>query len=119
MKYALLIYVNEKSMADMSPGEATAFSAAFDRYTQMLIDEGVMRGGEALTPTAAAVTLRHTAGTGDTPDGRMLRTAGPYAESAEHIGGFYVIDAPDLDAAIAYARQMPVETVEVRPVDDM
>ncbi|MBO3748572.1 transcription initiation protein [Streptosporangiaceae bacterium NEAU-GS5] len=115
MKYALLIYVNEKSMADMGPQEATAFSAAFDRYTHMLAEAGVLRGGEALTPTAAAVTLRHT---GD-GDGQVLRTAGPYAEAAEHIGGYYVIEAPDLDAAIAYARQMPVETVEIRPVDDM
>jgi hypothetical protein len=113
MKYALLIYVNEKTLADMSAAEGAEFSASFDRYSQMLVERGAMRGGDALQPTATAVTLRHQ------DDGQVLRTAGPYAEAAEHIGGYYVIEAPDLDAAIALARQMPVETVEVRPVDDM
>ena len=83
-------------------------------YTQGLQDAGIMRGGDALHPTDSATTVR-------VRDGDTQITDGPFAETKETLGGYYVIDVPDLDTALKHAAKMPNITfgsVEVRPVVD-
>lgn len=106
MKYALLIYDRESELTegeDMTP---------WMEYTQALIDAGVMRGGEALEPTATATTVRRE---GD----RVVTTDGPFAETREQLGGFYLIECENLDEAIRWAGRIPSAgrgPVEVRPI---
>jgi hypothetical protein len=109
-QYTLLIYM--PTDARPSPEEIAAERPRWAEYTQSLIDAGVMRGGEALegADTATAVRVR---------DGETLITDGPFAETKESLGGFYLIDVPDLDAALGWAAKMPniaYGSVEVRPV---
>jgi hypothetical protein len=90
-------------------------SAELDGYaafTKHLVDRGVMKGGEALEPTSTATTVR-------VQDGRTITTDGPFAETKETLGGFYLVEAADLDEAIAYAAMIPGAKngcIEVRPV---
>lgn len=113
MQYALLIYSEEPSQE--IPEEATA--AEFEEYnvfTQHLRDRGAMLGGDALQSTATATTVRVV-------DGRTITTDGPFAETKESLGGFYLVEAADLDEAIAYAAMIPGAKhgcIEVRPVWD-
>lgn len=113
MQYALLIYSEEPSQE--IPEEATA--AEFEEYnvfTQHLRDRGAMLGGDALQSTATATTVRVV-------DGRTITTDGPFAETKESLGGFYLVEAADLDEAIAYAAMIPGAkhgSIEVRPVWD-
>jgi hypothetical protein len=105
MQYMLLIYVP-------SDGSQRADSSAWTEYTQALQDSGVMVAGDGLQPGDAASTVR-------VRDGETLVTDGPFAETKELLGGYYLIDVPDLDAALAWAAKMPNITfgsVEVRPV---
>jgi hypothetical protein len=106
MKYALLIYDDESSQ-----GEGEDFTPWID-YTQALIDAGAMRGGEALEPTATATTVRLDAG-------KVVTTDGPFAETKEQLGGFYLVECADLDEAVAWAARIPSAgrgPVEIRPV---
>jgi hypothetical protein len=105
MKYALLIYGNEKAWDARSEEEAQANHERHARFAAMLRERGAMAGGEQLAGSATATTVRQGA-----------VTDGPYAETAEQIGGFYLIDAADLDEAIAYAKQVPEPIIEIRPV---
>jgi hypothetical protein len=112
VQYALLIYGDPTaSPAENSPEAQTEF-AAWMTYTQALTEAGVIRGGEALNPISTATTVRERGG-------ETLTTDGPFAETKEILGGFYVIDVPDLDTALGWAARMPNikhGTVEVRPV---
>jgi hypothetical protein len=115
MKYAILIYGNEAQWDALSESETTAVYDAYMRYTQELVDAGCLRGGEELKPVRTATTLRHK-------DGRLLTTDGPFAETKEQLGGFYLIDVPDLDQALHWAGRCPgvgMGSVEVRPVNLM
>jgi len=111
MRYLLLIYTAETP--DQPPEEAmNAELAEYDRFTQDLKARGVFHAGEALHPTSAATTVR-------IEDDRTIATDGPFAETKEALGGFYMIDAADLDEAIVLAARIPAARhgcVEVRPI---
>ena len=115
MRYALLIVDPESAnpSADGPPMEVQAqVTAEYNAYTQMLRDRGAFLGGEALQPNPTATTVRVT-------DGRTLTTDGPFIEAKEALGGFYLIEARDLDEAIALAAECPGAkhgAIEIRPV---
>jgi hypothetical protein len=109
-QYILLIYAPTEG--GPSPAELEAEMPRWFAYTQELQDAGVMRAGEALHGTDAATTVR-------VRDGKRLSSDGPFAETKEVLGGYYVIDVADLDAALAWAEKIPsvgYGSVEVRPV---
>jgi hypothetical protein len=115
-QYILLIYAPTEG--GPSPEELEAEMGRWWEYTQALQDAGVMRAGEALQGSETATTVR-------VRDGQRLTSDGPFAETKELLGGYYVIDVPDLDAALEWAEKIPsvgYGSVEVRPVmvfDDM
>src|SRR5215510_3285377 len=116
MRYALLIYTDsdewQKVYADRPEGSQ---SQDYAKYTQDLIDSGAMKGGEALQPTSTATAVRLRSG-------QRLVTDGPFAETKEALGGFYVIEARDLDEAIELAAKCPgarTGSIEVRPIMEM
>jgi hypothetical protein len=106
MQYALLIYGDEKAWESRDGAETMA---AHEKFAKLLVELNAMRGGKQLAPSRDAVTIRHT---GDD----VSVTDGPFAEAAEVLGGFYLIDAADLDAAIALGRELPEGVVEIRPL---
>jgi hypothetical protein len=109
-QYILLIYAPTEG--GPSPEELEAEMPRWFAYTQELQDAGVMRAGEALHGADSATTVR-------VRDGKRLTSDGPFAETKEVLGGYYVIDVPDLDAALAWAEKIPsvgYGSVEVRPV---
>jgi hypothetical protein len=111
MQYALLIYTPEPS-GDVPEDVMAAELDGYAAFTKHIVDRGVMKGGEALEPTATATTVR-------VQDGRTVTTDGPFAETKETLGGFYLVEAADLDEAIAYAAMIPGAKsgcIEVRPV---
>ena len=113
MQYALLIYTSEPTTPP-SPQEIGEMMDSYNAYTQSIRDDGSYVAGEALQPTPTATTVR-------VQDGRVVTTDGPFAETKEALGGFYIIEAPDLDAAIASAARIPgarVGSIEVRPIVD-
>jgi len=113
MQYMLLIYNDEAATADWSEAERGADMAAWFSYTGELGQSGKLRSGEALHPVATATTVR---GASDGP----IVADGPFAETKEQLGGYFVIEATDLDDAIAWAGKMPHiprgGKVEIRPV---
>jgi hypothetical protein len=109
-QYILLIY--SPTEGGPSPEELEAEMPRWFSYTQELQEAGVMRAGEALHAADAATTVR-------VRDGQRLTSDGPFAETKEVLGGYYVIDVPDLDAALQWAEKIPsvgYGSVEVRPV---
>jgi len=112
MKYLLLIYGNEAGMQQASKAETDQMHAAYGAYTEAMMKAGVIAGGERLRPTSSATTVR-------VANGKTNVLNGPYAETKEQLGGFYMIDVPDLDAALSWAARCPGAsrgTIEVRPV---
>jgi hypothetical protein len=110
VKYALLIYTSETEDSRASSEEQQAVIAAYNAFGQQFKDNIV--GGEALLPTTSATTVR-------VRDGKSLTTDGPFAETKEQLGGFYLIEAGNLDEAINIASHIPGATrgeIEVRPV---
>jgi hypothetical protein len=113
MRYALLIYTpesNEPATEETAGAEADAYNA----FTSHVRERGAFLAGDALLPTTAATTVR-------VRDGQTLATDGPFAETKEALGGFYLLEAADLDAAIAYAAMIPGAghgSVEIRPIYD-
>lgn len=113
MEYALLIYGDEKVWTARDGEEAREHTARHARFAAALQQRGALRGGEKLAlPGESSTTLRRS---GDD----VSVTDGPFAETAEVFGGFYLIEADDLDAAIAIARELPEEVVEIRPIMSM
>lgn len=112
MQFLALIYDNESEWTTKSEEwKAKDFQAWMD-YTKMLQEAGVMAGGEALLPTNTATSIRNR---GE----KIITTDGPFAETKEQLGGFYLLECKDLEEAIHYASQMPAAktgTIEVRPV---
>lgn len=111
MRYLLLIYSPE-SDAVVPDDVAAASHAAYGAFTADVRARGLFRAGEALTPTSTATTVRVV-------DGQTVTTDGPFAETKEALGGFYLIEARDLDEAIETAAKIPVGEagcVEVRPI---
>ncbi|MDP9240972.1 MAG: YciI family protein [Actinomycetota bacterium] len=116
MQYAFLIYGDET--APFSPEQEQQMWEAHGAYNQMLIDHGVIRGGAPLHPSSTSTLVRRPAGEGD----ERLVTDGPFTETKEQLGGFYLVECADLDKALEYARQLPLgpgSAVEVRPVVPM
>ena len=112
MRYLCLIYNDEKAHSNMSEQEMGAMMEAYGKYTEDLERAGAMLGGEALQPTETATTVQ-------VRDGKTLTTDGPFAETKEQLGGFYMIEAKDLDESIAWAAKIPSAadgSVEVRPI---
>ena len=112
MQYMIMNYTPPSDYADVDAIIAAAEGDVWGAYTKALIDAGVFVSGNALYPTYAATTLRVRS------DGRDIQD-GPYAASKEQLGGYYIIDVPDLDTALNWAALNPAATsgaVEVRPV---
>jgi hypothetical protein len=112
MQYMLLLYSDPAGWAAMTPDQQEAAMGKYVAYTKMLVDAGVMRGGEQLARPDAATTV-------SVQNGARRIQDGPFIESKESLGGFYLIEAPDLDAAIGWAEKCPSAHhghVEVRPI---
>ena len=112
MHYALLIYASEQEWANQTEEQSQAVNQEYMAFTKDIIDRGLMKGGEALQGTATATTVR-------VRDGETLTTDGPFAETKEQLGGFYLVDCKDLDEAIELAARIPDVrrgSIEVRPV---
>jgi hypothetical protein len=112
MKYLLMIYGDEAKMPMPADGEATRMSPAYVAYAEAMQKAGVLLGGERLRPTATATTVR-------VANGRTQVLNGPYADTKEQLGGYFMIEADDLDAALAWAARCPAASsgaVEVRPI---
>ncbi|MDP4503562.1 YciI family protein [Nonomuraea turcica] len=105
MRYVLLMYGDENDW----PGPAEQQYAAHGAFIELLKSRGAYLHGEELSGPGRAVSLRKKAG-------EVLRTDGPFVETTEQVGGFYLIEARDLDEAIELAKQCPERIVEVRPV---
>ena len=112
MQYLLMIYGDEAGMAAAPKDALTKMNAAYGAYTETMQKAGVLRGGERLRPTNTATTVR-------VAEGKTNVLDGPYAETREQLGGYYMIDVPDIDQAIAWAARCPgasTGTMEVRPI---
>lgn len=112
MQVMLLLYSDEKGWAGMSEAEQREGFAAYFAYSDALRAAGAMVAGAPLQPTATAHTVRMEAGAPQVLDG-------PYAETKEQLGGYYIIDVPDMQAALHWAARCPGAahgTVEVRPL---
>jgi hypothetical protein len=112
MKFMLLIHGDEQAMMANTKVGATGMSPEYAAYNDALIKAGAMLGGERLQPTNTAASVRIRNGKTEVLDG-------PYAETKEQFGGYYLIEAADIDAATDWARQCPASlfgTIEVRPV---
>lgn len=115
MEYLLLLYANENGWNSLTPAQQQQGAAAYKAYTEALQKSGALKGSNRLQPTSTATTVRNDNGKAQVLDG-------PYADSKEQLGGYYLIEASDLDAAIAWANRCPGAshgTVEVRPVWNM
>jgi hypothetical protein len=112
MQYLLLLHASENGWESMTPEQQQQGYAAYMAYTEALKKAGAYVGSNRLRPVSTATTVKVTNGKQEVLDG-------PYADSKEQLGGYYLIDAPDLDAAIAWAARCPGAshgTIEVRPV---
>ncbi len=114
MKYLLALISEEGGMEDASPEDMKAVMDRWDAYSREAVNNGAFLAGEGLQPSATASTVRIEEGTGATV------TDGPFAESKEQLGGFYLLECKDLDEALEYAKKIPFQngSVEVRPVMD-
>ncbi len=112
MQYLILVYGYEKIFESMSEGEIKQLTARFSEYTAALATAGVLRGGSELAPVSSATTVRSRGG-------KLVCTDGPFAETKEQLGGYYLIDCANLDDAIAWAGKCPAAdtgSIEIRPL---
>jgi hypothetical protein len=112
MQYILMLYVNEAGWPKLTPAEQAQGMAAYVAYTEALQKAGVFKSTNRLQPSSAATTVRAANGKPEVLDG-------PYTDSKEQLGGYYLIEAPDLDAAISWAARCPGAShgvIEVRPI---
>jgi hypothetical protein len=112
MQYLLMIYRNEAELGKMGAAERKQMTADYGAFTQSIIQSGHFKAGDGLQPTTTATTVR-------VREGKMLTTDGPFAETREQLGGYYLVEAKDLDAALAVAARIPgakTGSIEVRPV---
>ncbi len=112
MKYMLMVYTDENAFQTFSKADQEKGLAAYSAYTQAMQKAGVLVGANRLQPTSAATTVRIA-------DGKTKVLNGPYAETKEQLGGYFMIDVPDIDAALSWAARCPGAshgTVEVRPL---
>jgi hypothetical protein len=112
MQYMLLIYENEAEAKGRSPEQAERFHAEYREFTQSIVKSGHFKAGDPLKAVATATTVR-------VRDNKQLVTDGPFAETREQLGGYYLVEAKDLDEAIAIAAKVPTVrhgSIEVRPI---
>jgi len=112
MEYLLLIYDNESDFAKMSEADQSAIMKDYGSFTQSIRQSGHHKAGQQLQPVATATTVR-------VRNGKRVVTDGPFAETREQLGGFYWIQAKDLDEALAIAERVPsarIGSIEVRPL---
>jgi hypothetical protein len=112
MQYLLLIYDDETKWASMSEAESGKFFGEYMQFTADVKASGKYVAGDALQPTSTATTVR-------VRDGKTVTTDGPFAETREQLGGYYLVNAENLDDAIAIAAKIPsakIGSIEVRPI---
>jgi hypothetical protein len=112
MQYLLLIYSNEKYWEEVTDAERGKVMGEYHAFTESIVKSGNYRAGEALEATSKATTVRLR-------DGKAMITDGPFAETREQLGGFYLVEAKDLDEATAMAARIPsarIGSIEVRPI---
>ena len=114
MQYILMDYVNESGWPQLTKAEQEHWLGAYKAYMEAMTKAGALKSSHGLKPSSAATTVRVV-------DGKPQVLDGPYADSKEQLGGFHIIEAPDLDAAISWAARSPTAlhgVVEVRPLWD-
>jgi hypothetical protein len=112
MKYVLLIYSDEHGQEAATEEQRQAMYGEYDKYADWLVERGWMRGGDELDSTKTATTVRLR-------DGEVLSTDGPFAETKEQLGGYFLIECDDLDQAIEAAGKLPgarMGSIEIRPI---
>jgi hypothetical protein len=112
MQYLLMLYSDETMWSKLSGAQQEQGAAAYAAYGEALAKAGALKGSNRLQPTTAATTVR-------VENGKSQVLDGPYADSKEQVGGYYLIDVPDLDAALSWAARCPGAghgVVEVRPI---
>jgi len=114
MKYLLALFGDESRWAERTPEQMQEAMTHWDAYTNEAIEAGVHVGGEGLQPSATATTVRIE------ESGDAIVSDGPFAETKEQLGGYYLLDCKDLDDALGWAKKIPMPggAVEVRPVMD-
>jgi hypothetical protein len=114
MQYLLMIYSNEAQYAKLDPEVGKKMTSEFEAFTKDIVQSGNFKAGDRLQPTSTATTVR-------VKDGKVMTTDGPFAETREQLGGYYLIEAKDLDAALGIAARIPSArhgygSIEVRPI---
>jgi hypothetical protein len=112
MQYLLLIYRSDAEYGKMDPSTRKKLTAEYGTFTQSIIQSGHFKAGDGLQPVSTATTVR-------VRDGKTLTTDGPFAETREQLGGYYLVEAKDLNAALEIAARIPgakVGSIEVRPI---
>lgn len=112
MQYLLMIYRNEAELSKLGAADRKQMMADYGAFTQSIVQSGHFKAGDGLQPTTTATTVR-------VREGKTLTTDGPFAETREQLGGYYLIDAKDLDTALGIASRIPgakTGSIEVRPV---
>lgn len=112
MQYLLMIYRNEQEFMAMGQAEMTAMMQEYTEFTKSIIQGGQFKAGDRLKPVATASTVR-------VRNGKTLITDGPFAETREQLGGYYLVEAKNLDEALAIAARIPGArqgSIEVRPI---
>jgi hypothetical protein len=112
MQYLLLIYDEETKLQGMNEADRGQFMGAYIDFTRSIKESGHHRAGAPLQPVSTATAVR-------VRDGKTLTTDGPFAETREQLGGYYLVEAKDLDEAISIAARIPsarIGTIEVRPI---
>lgn len=115
MKYMLLLFSDEKGESRLNEADMNTMMASYKAYAEALGKAGAMVGGERLRPSSDATQVRIS-------DGKTEVLNGPYAETREQLGGYFIIEAANLDAALAWAARCPGAshgTIEVRPIWEM
>jgi hypothetical protein len=112
MQYLLMIYRSEAELFKMTDADRQKMSADYGTYTQSIIQSGHFKAGDGLQPSTTATTVR-------VREGKTLTTDGPFAETREQLGGYYLVEAKDLDEAIGLAARIPGAkdgSIDVRPI---
>ena len=114
MQYLLMIFGDEAAVHGSTPEQGKAMGEAYARFTQAIVKSGHLKGGDQLKPSNTATTIRRG-------EGKSLMTDGPFAETREQLAGYYIVEAKDLDEAVAIAERIPFTAgaVEVRPINTM
>jgi len=112
MQYLLLIYANEREEEARDPAASAAILQEYQEFTKSIVQAGQMKAADRLRPTSSASTVR-------VRNGKVVTTDGPFAETREQLGGYYLVEAKHLDEALAIAARIPSAkhgSVEVRPI---